>query len=67
MNRNNIISFFAGIGIGAIGMWFGIRKYYEKLSRDEIESVKETFSKLKKINETITNGTKFNLYLESLL
>ena len=48
-------------------MWFGIRKYYEKLSRDEIESVKETFSKLKKINETITNGTKFNLYLESLL
>ena len=54
MNRNNIISFFAGIGIGAISMWFGIRKYYEKLSRDEIESVKETFSKFKKTDETIT-------------
>ena len=54
MNKNNIISFFAGIGTGAISMWFGIRKYYEKLSRDEIESVKETFSKLKKTDETVT-------------
>lgn len=38
-----LIIFITGLGIGSIGTWFSVKKYYEKYANEEIESVKEYY------------------------
>ena len=48
MNTNmlkNIIMFMSGAGIGALTTYLFLKNKYEKIAQEEIDSVKETFSK----------------------
>lgn len=39
------LAFIFGVGVGALATWRVAKGYYEKIADEEIESVKETFSK----------------------
>lgn len=41
------IIFVLGAGVGAAVTWFYTKKKYEKIAQEEIDSVKETFAKIK--------------------
>ena len=43
MNVKNIVIFISGLGMGAAGMWFGLKAYYEELANEEIQSVKDWY------------------------
>ena len=48
MNKNlltNIISFVIGAGIGAVGAAVVVKKHYDAIIDDEVESVREAFAK----------------------
>lgn len=47
MKNFNMAIFICGISIGAIGSWIFLKKKYEMIAQEEIESVKEVFSKRK--------------------
>lgn len=52
-----LISFSTGLVIGAVSAWRACKGYYECISNEEIESVKETFEKkYKKMDEKIDKG-----------
>lgn len=38
--------FVAGIAVGAVGMWFGVKEKYRLHAQEEIDSVKETFARI---------------------
>lgn len=44
MTKDNIFMFTAGVIGGAAGMLIAVKKYYEHIANEEIESVKETYS-----------------------
>lgn len=44
MNKAAIISFAFGVGIGAAGSWFYLKRYFKNIANEEIESVVEVFS-----------------------
>lgn len=47
MRLNNIVIFAIGAALGSIATWKFVKTKYEKIANEEIESVKETFSKKK--------------------
>lgn len=51
---NNILSFVAGVGVGSAVMYKVLKTKYDKLIQEEIDSVKEAFSK--KEETTIENS-----------
>ena len=51
---NNILSFMAGVGVGSAIMYKVLKTKYDKLIQEEIDSVKEAFSK--KEETTIENS-----------
>ena len=51
MNTKNIFSFIIGAAIGSVSTYFIVKDKYEKIAQDEIDSVKETFSKLRSDSE----------------
>lgn len=54
MNNNvtNLIMFTAGAAIGSAVTWIFVKKKYEQIAQDEINSVKEVFSKKNKELQT---------------
>ena len=49
---NSVIFFVAGAAIGSVATWLGTRNYYERITQEEIDSVKEVFSKRAEKTET---------------
>lgn len=47
MNKNNFVVFIFGVAIGAATAQIYFKKYYEKITQEEIDSVKDAFSKRK--------------------
>lgn len=46
MNKTvNFMMFVLGVAVGSVGTWYYVKKKYEQIAQDEIDSVKETFSK----------------------
>lgn len=45
---SNMIIFILGAGIGSVTTWFCVKKKYEQIAQEEIDSVKEVFSKKEK-------------------
>lgn len=43
---NNLFIFGAGAIAGSMATWFAVKEYYKRIADEEIESVKETFSRL---------------------
>lgn len=48
MNNKIIFSFIAGAAIGSVATYFVVKDRFEKIVKTEIDSVKETFSRLRK-------------------
>lgn len=42
---SNIIIFTLGFGIGSVATWFSVKKKYEQIAQEEIDSIKEAFLK----------------------
>lgn len=47
---SNLIVFAAGAAIGSLGTWYFVKTKYERIAQEEIDSVKEVFSKF--VSET---------------
>lgn len=43
-----ILSFIMGAAVGSVGTWYYVKEKYEKIAQEEIDSVKEIFSKREK-------------------
>lgn len=43
-----ILSFIMGAAVGSVGTWYHVKEKYEKIAQEEIDSVKEVFSKREK-------------------
>lgn len=60
INKSAIcVAFLIGIAAGSIVTWHGVKKKYETLAQEEIDSVKEVFSKRRNnddISETTLSG-----------
>ena len=53
MNKsiNSVLTFVIGVGVGAAASVFIVKKHYEEISKQEIESVKEVYAKKKEMDE----------------
>lgn len=40
-----VVAFIFGAAAGSVVTWFSVKKYYEQIAQEEIDSVKEVFSK----------------------
>lgn len=47
MNKMNFALFMAGITVGVAGTWLYMKKHYEHIAQEEIDSVKAAFAKRK--------------------
>lgn len=45
MSKKGIAAFIFGAAIGSVATWFVTKKYYAQIAQEEIDSVKEVFSK----------------------
>lgn len=68
MNKKSIffLSFIMGVAAGSIGTWYCVKKKYEELAQEEIDSVKEVFSKREKElkGEEVTKNIAENMRAE---
>lgn len=51
MNADKAFIFIAGAAVGASVAWLCLRKYYADVAQEEIDSVKETYSRVNKSSE----------------
>ncbi len=56
------VIFLAGVGIGATGCWLGVKKYYEELATEEIESVKEYYKQAHEYGDEVKGNHKENYH-----
>lgn len=52
MSKMNFVAFALGAAVGSTVTWYCIKKRYEQLAQEEIDSVKAVFSQKMKENET---------------
>lgn len=52
-----LAAFVAGVTIGSVATWFAVKKKYEKIAQDEIDSVKEVFAR-KEFDSQVKEMTK---------
>ena len=45
MTRNTVLAFAVGVAVGSVATWQIVKKKYEQIAQEEIDSVKEVFSK----------------------
>lgn len=65
MNKGvGVLIFTIGAAIGSAATWYFTKKRYEQISKDEIESVKESFSKKKEPVTYIVNTINDNSAIE---
>lgn len=50
MKLSNVVIFAIGAAIGSLATWKFVKTKYEKIANEEIESVKEIFSKNRRKN-----------------
>ena len=51
MNKTTFVAFVAGLAIGSVATWQYAKKKYELIAQEEIDSVKEVFSKKAESND----------------
>ena len=70
MQIKDPIIFVVGAAIGAAGAWFFTKKYYEKITDEEIASVKESYKKLQedaqKRADAAKNKPDLSIYMEAI-
>ena len=55
-----IVSLAVGALIGSAAAWIFTKKYYEKISKDEIDSVKKEFSKMRNASSEASDHEEKN-------
>ena len=61
-----IVSLAVGALIGSAATWIFAKKYYEKISKDEIDSVKKEFSKIRNTSSETSDHEEKNNDISSL-
>lgn len=56
MSKNNFIMFIIGVAIGSVFTHICLKKHYERIAQEEIDSVKSMFSKKNEIKSDDTNS-----------
>lgn len=65
MNKaTGIATFIFGAAVGSVATWFFTKKYYAQIAQEEIDSVKEVFSK--KVNAEPVESEKRDLTIEEI-
>ncbi len=62
MNKMLIGMFIVGAGVGAVGAWLYLKKKYEQIAQEEIDSVKNTYAKrnIKAVKSDISTHQNIN-------
>lgn len=58
MNLNSLIVFAAGAAIGSVVTWKLVKTKYEQIAQEEIDSVKEVFSRKNEQTEEVCENTE---------
>ena len=53
MSKTGFAMFLAGATVGAAATWLCLRRYYEQITQEEIDSVKAAFAERKPVNTNI--------------
>lgn len=61
-----VVSLAVGALIGSAATWIFVKKYYEKISKDEIDSVKKEFSKMRNTSIETSDHEEKNNDISSL-
>lgn len=60
MSKTGFAMFLAGATVGSAVMWICLRRYYEQIAQEEIDSVKAAFAERKLVNTNIAKNNKSN-------
>ena len=60
MSKTSFAMFLAGATVGAAATWLCIKRYYEQIAQEEIDSVKAAFAERKPVNTNIAKSEKSN-------
>ena len=60
MSKTGFAMFLAGATVGAAATWLCLRRYYEQIAQEEIDSVKAAFAERKPVNTNIAKNEKSN-------
>ena len=60
MSKTGFAMFLAGATVGAAATWLCLRRYYEQIAQEEIDSVKAAFAERKPVNTNIAKSEKSN-------
>lgn len=58
MSKTGFAMFLAGATVGAAATWLCLRRYYEQIAQEEIDSVKAAFAERKPVNTNIAKNEK---------
>ena len=53
MSKTSFAMFLAGATVGAAATWLCLKRYYEQIAQEEIDSVKAAFAERKPVNTNI--------------
>lgn len=60
MSKTGVAMFMAGATVGATAAWLYLKRHYEQLAQEEIDSVKKVFSERKFVNSNFIKSEKEN-------
>lgn len=60
MSKTSFAMFLAGATVGAAATWLCLKRYYEQIAQEEIDSVKAAFAERKPVNTNIAKSEKSN-------
>lgn len=60
MSKTSFAMFLAGATVGAVAAWLCIKRYYEQIAQEEIDSVKAVFAERKSVKPNIAESEKSN-------
>ena len=56
MSKTSFAMFLAGATVGAAATWLCLKRYYEQIAQEEIDSVKAAFAERKPVNTNIAKS-----------
>ena len=60
MSKTGFAMFMAGATVGAAAAWLCLKRYYEQIAQEEIDSVKAAFAERKPVNTNVAKNEKSN-------
>lgn len=58
MSKTSFAMFLAGATVGSAAAWLCLKRYYEQIAQEEIDSVKAAFAERKPVNTNITKSER---------